>query len=402
MNSAGGSDRPPAAADARVNSAGGGLRAGDGSDRPPAAADASLPWVSVVIPARDCASLLDECLAAVDAQTYQGPLDITVAVAPSTDGTKQVLERAVLGRPLRVVDSPEGTTPAGLNAAVAASRGVIVARVDAQARLPADYIERCVSVLARTGAAAVGGVQRPVGGPGLPGAIAAALSSPFGAGPAAFRRGRREGPADTVYLGVYDRAALEAAGGFDETMKRNQDYELNWRLRAAGGTVWLDPAVIVDYVPRSDYRGLARQYFAYGAWKRTMLLRHPRSLRARQLAAPGLVAGLAASALGLARGRLWGAAVPAAYAAAATLAATWLRSLSSPVDRLRAAAAFAVMHLAWGTGFLSGRTRSRTSGQDGTTAPRPTLGQGGAASATQPTRGRRRARQRGRGADAAT
>ena len=357
LGAGGGSDRPPLGT---VNSAG-------GSDRPPAAADASLPWVSVVIPARDCASLMDECLAAVRAQTYQGPLDITVALAPSTDGTEQVLERslgrAAPARPLRVVDNPEGTTPAGLNTALAASRGVIVARVDAQARLPVDYIERCTAVLARTGAAAVGGVQRPVGGPGLPGAIAAALASPFGAGPAAFRRGRREGPVDTVYLGVYDRAALDAVGGFDETMKRNQDYELNWRLRAAGGTVWLDPAVIVDYVPRSDYTGLARQYFAYGAWKRRMLLRHPRSLRTRQLAAPALVAGLAVSAVGLAGSKWRGLAVPLVYAAAcAATTARLSNALPRARDRFRAAAAFAVMHISWGAGFWAGRTAPRGSG----------------------------------------
>ncbi len=317
----------------------------------PGTAPAGLPYISVVVPARDCAELIGECLAAIAAQTYRGPIDVTVAVAPSSDGTAQAVAGSEIELPLQVVPNPAGTAAAGLNLAVAASAGAVVARVDAQSRLAPDYLERAVATLARTGAANVGGVQHPVG----PGPIAAAVRSPFGGGPAAFRRGRHGGPADTVYLGVFDRAALESVGGFDETLGRNQDYELNWRLRSRGHTVWLDPTLVVDYVPRSDYRGLARQYFSYGAWKRTMLVRNPRSLRARQLAAPALVAGLAVSALELALGRGRGAALPAVYAAACAAAAARLRD--SQGDRGRAAAAFAVMHICWGAGFLAGRTR---------------------------------------------
>ena len=323
-----------------------------------AAPGSELPHISVVVPARDCAAVLPECLASVESQTYEGPIDVTVAVAPSRDGTEQVLAGTRMGLPLRLVDNPAGTTAAGLNLAVAASDGPVVARVDAQARIPPDYLTRAVAALARTGAANVGGVQRPVGPRGLPAAIAAAMASPFGSGPADFRRGRHAGPADTVYLGVFDRDALESVGGFDEALERNQDYELNWRLRQQGHAVWLDPSLVVDYVPRSDYSGLARQYFSYGAWKRTMLMRNPRSLRLRQLAPPALIAGLAVSAAELVRGHWRGAAVPALYAAACALAASRLgRALSAPRDQIRAAIAFAVMHLAWGAGFFAGRTR---------------------------------------------
>ena len=323
-----------------------------------AATGGRLPHISVVVPARDCAALIPECLLAVESQTYEGPIDVTVAVAPSRDGTEQVLAGTRIGLPLYVVDNPAGTTAAGLNVATAASRGEIVARVDAQARIPPDYIARAVSTLVRTGAANVGGVQRPVGPRGLPAAIAAAMASPFGSGPAAFRRGLRSGPTDTVYLGVFDRDALVEAGCFDETLKRNQDYELNWRLRRQGHTVWLDASLVVDYVPRADYSGLARQYFSYGAWKRTMLIRNPGSLRLRQIAPPALVAGLAVSAAELARGHWRGTALPALYTAACAIAASRLRhALPAARDRIRAAIAFAVMHTAWGAGFVTGRAR---------------------------------------------
>lgn len=321
---------------------------------------AERPNVTVVIPARNCAQELPGCLDAIGAQAYSGPLEVVIAVAPSTDGTEQAAAEAVFSWPTRVVENPAGTTSAGLNAAIQAARGEVIVRVDAQSRLPDGYVEQAVATLTRTGAANVGGVQRPAGQSGLSRVIAAAMSSGFGGGPAHFRRGRQEGPVDTVYLGVFDAAALAAAGGFDESLERNQDYELNWRLRERGRMVWLDPSLVVDYLPRSSWDSLARQYFDYGAWKRVVIGRHPRSLQPRQLAAPALVCGLVLSAIELFRGRLRGGLMPAAYLGSCAVAALRLgRSLPAFGDRLRAAAAFAVMHLSWGMGFLVGKRRGR-------------------------------------------
>ncbi len=331
-------------------------------------ASAAGPHVTVVIPARNCAAELPGCLDAVSAQTYRGTLEVVVAVAPSSDATHDVARDARCEWPLEVVDNPAGTTSTGLNLAIAAAAGSIIVRVDAQARLPADYIERAVATLAETGAANVGGVQRAVGHSGLGRVIAAAVSSPFGGGPAAFRHGSLSGHVDTVYLGVFDVAALRSVGGFDASLERNQDYELNWRLRDAGHVVWLDSSLIVDYLPRSSWGRLARQYFDYGVWKRVVIRRHPRSVQPRQLAAPSLVVGLVLSGFQLIAGRLRGLIAPAVYLGACLLAAARLRSrLPAPGDRLRAAAAFAVMHLSWGTGFLLGPRGAHRSGAGGPT-----------------------------------
>ena len=75
----------------------------------------------------------------------------------------------------------------------------------------------------------VGGLQRPVGTGAFTRAVA--MTMPLGAGSARYRLGGSAGPADTVFLGAWRRETLEAAGGFDETLARNEDYELNWRLR---------------------------------------------------------------------------------------------------------------------------------------------------------------------------
>ena len=153
-----------------------------------------------------------------------------------------------------------------------------------------------------------------------------AATMPLGVGGARYRLGGAAGPADTVFLGAWRRETLEAAGGFDETLARNEDYEFNWRLRERGGTVWLDPALAAGYRPREGFAALARQYFAWGWWNRAMPARHPRSLRWRHTAAPALVASLAGGA------------------AAQALKSREPAALLLP-------AVLATMHLAWGAGF---------------------------------------------------
>lgn len=402
------------------------------NSRPDTAFSIVWPSVSVVIPAYKCASHIRDCVSAVAAQKYSGHIDITVALAQSPDNTEQILaktvrEMAVVAPklPIRIVDNPHISTSAGLNTAIANSRGQVIARVDAQSRIPPNYIQQAVTTLLRTKAANVGGVQRPsVSKPSvhtpLPvqtrkasaAAIAAALSSPFGGGPAAYRQATRTltqrkptscklheksavqqhgcggsnalstqreehhqyplstvrqcnynrcgGYAvDTVYLGVFNRQALQSVGGFDESLMRNQDYELNWRLRRAGYVVWLDPCLVVDYTPRDNYRDLATQYFRYGAWKRAVLLRHPKSLKLRQLAAPLLLIATVISGMELTRKRLRGTVVPLLYISACIQAAFKLRFMLPKVkDRFRAGWAFSVIHFSWASGFLVGRTRS--------------------------------------------
>ncbi|MFU8842091.1 MAG: glycosyltransferase family 2 protein, partial [Nitriliruptoraceae bacterium] len=236
------------------------------------------PSLSVVMPVRDEAEHLEAAVAAVLAQAYDGPLQVVLAVAPSADGTEAIAERLAAqdGR-IEVVANPAGTTPAGLNRAIEAATGEVIARVDAHAELTPGYLARAVEVLGETGAANVGGIQRAVGTTPMQRAIAAAMSSPFGTGDARFHYGGEPGPIDTVYLGVFRAEVLRRLGGFDESLIRNQDYELNVRIRDAGEVVWFDPTLEVVYRPRGSLRGLASQYWQYGMWKAVTLQKHPGS-----------------------------------------------------------------------------------------------------------------------------
>jgi len=308
------------------------------------------PPVSVVVPARNAAEHLPTAVASALAQDYEGVVEVVVADGSDDPVTAEAL-RARFPR-VRIVANPSRGTPEGLNRAVAAASHDILVRCDASTRLPRDYVRVAVGTLERTKAAVVGGMQRPVGTSTFTRAAAMAMTAPLGAGDARYRIGGPEGPVDTVWLGVFRRETLEAAGGFDETLPRNQDYELNWRIRADGGTVWFTPALAAEYRPRGRFGALARQYFDWGWWKCVVLRRHPASLRWRHLAAPALVLALAASGIaGAATGSPL-AAIPALgylSALAAGAAVSGLRGRDRAA--LLLPPVLATMHLFWGAGF---------------------------------------------------
>ena len=293
-------------------------------------------------------------------QDWPGELEIVLALGPSADDTDAVAARLVSLDPrVSTVRNPSGRTPDALNAAIAAASGEVIARVDAHAEIPVDYLRTAVATLEETGADNVGGVMHAVGTSRLERAIACAMRSPLGVGGARFHTGGGAGEADTVYLGVFRRAALERVGGYDPHFARAQDWEMNHRIRTSGGRVWFTPDLVVTYRPRSSLRRLADQYFNYGRWRRVVARQHPGTANLRYLAPPTVVAGsVAASALGLRWRPAW--LVPAGYALGVTVGGWLISAGERPSVRARVPAAIATMHWAWGIGFLtSGRNLAK-------------------------------------------
>jgi len=308
--------------------------------------------VAVVLPVRDEAETLADAVQSVLHQEVPAGLEVCLAVGPSADDTRSVAEDLAGADPrVVVVDNPVGVTPAGLNAAIRATTAPIVVRVDGHAELPVGYLARAVATLERTGAVNVGGIQDPRGTTAFEMAVGRAMASRFGAGDARFHYGGHEGPVDTVYLGVFRREAIEAVGLFDESLVRNQDYELNYRLRRAGGMVWFDPELRVGYRPRGSVRALARQFGEYGRWKRVVLGMHPRSLRWRHLVAPTTTVAVV---VGLVVGICWPPALvaPAGYATTVVVGSAVVGRGPATVARLMVV--YPTMHLSWGVGFLWG------------------------------------------------
>ena len=323
----------------------------------------SWPPVSVVMPVRNEGRDLRAAVDRVLAQDYPGGLEVIVAVAPSTDDTARIAAGLAAADPrVRLVDNPQGRTPAGLNRAIAASRHDIIVRVDGHGELGEDYLRTAVRTLQETGAANVGGVMDAHGQTPFEEAVAVAYTSRLGLGGSTFHlTTSKEGPAETVFLGVFRRDALEAIGGYDESLHRAQDWELNYRLRQHGELVWFTPKLRVAYRPRPNLVALARQFWETGRWRREVSRRHPETLNARYLAPPlallGVVGGIAAGGHGSFHRVRWlqpAWLAPAGYLAIVLGGSVAMSRRMDPRARAWLPVVLVTMHMCWGAGFIVG------------------------------------------------
>ncbi|HYC01359.1 MAG TPA: glycosyltransferase family 2 protein [Candidatus Limnocylindrales bacterium] len=321
--------------------------------------DAVLPFVSVIIPMRNEQDWIERCLGSVLAQDYpHDRMEILVADGMSTDRSPQMLAAlAASDARVRVIHNPGLIVPTGLNLAIAAARGEIIARVDAHTVLERDYLRRGVELLQRTGASNVGGPMICRGGGPIATAIARAMHSRFGIG-AQFHFATEEVTCDTVYMGMWPKAVFERVGLFDAELVRNQDDELSYRIRKAGGRIVVSPAMRSLYQNRESWSALARQFYQYGLWKVRVLQKHPRQMSVRHFVPPAFQAAIAASLL---LGLLWSPLVWIGLAALATYVVFVLmvaaRGEGTMADKARLALALAMIHHCWAAGFLVGLVR---------------------------------------------
>jgi len=323
------------------------------------------PLVSVIVPCYNEEDTIDQVLQALAEQTYpHHRLEVWVVDGMSTDGTLDRIDRFTAARPdlrLRVIANPRRIIPAAMNLGIAQAGGKYLLRMDAHAVPARDYVARCVELLDSRVADNVGGRWIIVPGANTPlaRAIALAAGHPFGSGDARYRYSQRGGYVDTVPFGAFCRDLFERVGGYDEALLSNEDYDLNYRIRRAGGRIYFSPQITATYVARSTLSALARQYFRYGWWKVRMLYKHPAAVRWRQLVPAAFVAGL-----------VWLGLVGLAFPG---LAAAWLGLVGSyvlvsggvavsmmrrhPVEwrvALCLPLVFAVIHLCWGIGYWAG------------------------------------------------
>lgn len=326
--------------------------------------------VSFVMPVLNESDYLENAVATVLSQDVPGPMELVLALGPSSDGTTELAHRlAASDERIVLVDNPEAHIPIGLNLAIRASRHPTIVRVDAHSELAPGYTRRALATLERTGAANVGGVMRAEGRTPFQRAAARAYNSPVGLGGGAYHGSAEAREAESAYLGVMRRSVLEEVGLFDETIRRGEDWELNLRIRAAGYRVWFDPSLSVTYWPREKWSRLARQFFATGSWRAELVRRFGRSNSVRFFAPPLLVIAIAASIVALVL-QLSGILRPLVAALLAivqipvVLYVLLIAAVScTPVggttlrDRAWSFVVIPTMHVAWGLGFLAGLFR---------------------------------------------
>ena len=241
-----------------------------------------MTFVSFVMPVRNEEAYIGASLQSLVDQTY-----------PAAD--YEIIDQIRSNHPhvLRL-DNPAGIVPVAMNIGIRAARGDVIIRADGHNIYSRNYAENCVKYLALTGADNVGGPWVTAAADDSLGArlVAAILSNPFGVGDAKFRTSKREGFVDTVPFGAFRKEVFARVGLYNEKLVRNQDNELNSRIRAAGGKIYLSPALTTRYHPVKSFAGLLKYAFRTCQWHIFTLRENKRSMGLRHLAPAAFLLGL--------------------------------------------------------------------------------------------------------------
>lgn len=319
----------------------------------------NLPYVSTIVPVWNEERFIARCLDSIIDNDYpHDKFEVLVIDGMSTDRSREIIKKySQHYSNIKLLDNPKKIRGPAMNIAIRAAKGAIIICMDAHVIYASDYIRRCVELLQTTSAANVGGIQKAVGYNYVTRVIALATTTPFGIGDAEFRYLKKEKWVDTVYLGAWYKETLEKVGLFNEEWVRNGDYELNCRIRKAGGKILLSPKIKCQYFVRGSLIKLVKQYFEYGMWRVKTTVAHPDSIRWRHLFPPALIIWLILSLiLALFGVKIWWAPITI-YLLYTTVVSLGIAFLKGIIYFPLLISTFWILHLCWGIGYFFGLFR---------------------------------------------
>lgn len=225
--------------------------------------------VSIIVPIRNEENYIEKCIKSILNQDYDlENLEVIFVDGMSQDKTHDIINDHVQRYPniIRLKDNINKTVPYAMNIGINNSTGKYIVRLDAHSEYTNDYISKCISTLEKTNADNAGGLAITKGKGFIGKSFAKVLSSKFGVGNSGFRTNASCGYVDTVPFGAFKKETFTKYGLYDERLTRNQDYELNYRIRKNGGKIYLNSNIKLTYYCRNTMPGILKQSYENGRW----------------------------------------------------------------------------------------------------------------------------------------
>jgi mycofactocin system glycosyltransferase len=248
---------------------------------------ADFPTVTVVIPVKDRADDLRNCLTSLKELEYpQEKIEIVVVDDGSTDNTPLVAKE--LGAILVESGVVAGGPALARNKGAAVANGEILAFIDSDCTASKQWLTDLLPVFASTDVAAVGGW--------VDGMFTESALDRYEAVMSSLNLGRREMSGgqggDTFYLPscnlLMRKEAFIAANGFRSELHVGEDVDLTWRIRDAGWKIVYLPKGTVFHAHRSILWPFMKRRFDYGTSEGLLQQLHP--VRGKKMFIPPMLA----------------------------------------------------------------------------------------------------------------
>jgi len=197
-------------------------------------------------------------------------MEIFVVDGMSDDGTRSIVNDYIKKYPyITLLDNEDKIVPRAMNIGIQAAKGDYIIRLDAHSQFPKNYFSKLVEASVELKADNVGAVAiTDVKNKTIKSnAIIKVLSHRFGVGNSDFRTGVKNiKEVDTVPFGCFKRDVFDKYGLYDTRLVRNQDIELNKRIKNGGGKIFLIPGVEFIYFARESFSKLYKNNYENGLW----------------------------------------------------------------------------------------------------------------------------------------
>jgi mycofactocin glycosyltransferase len=237
--------------------------------------------VTLIIPVRDRAAMLERCLAATG-----GPYPVVVIDDASADPGAIAAIAARHGAAI-IRRAASGGPAAARNAGLAGIDTDLIAFLDSDCVPPPDWVGRLAAHFADPLVGAVAPrivaprINATSTGPSVARYAAVRGSLDLGPRPARVQPGSRVSYVPTAAL-LVRRTALDAVAAgpdlFDPDLRYGEDVDLIWRLHEAGWRIRYEPAVRVPHQGPESWPGLLGRRFRYGTSAAPLARRHPANM----------------------------------------------------------------------------------------------------------------------------